>query len=44
MPQRKLVSQPDQNSGPALLGREPILFPQQRKKAADRVKSAINNS
>lgn len=39
----KLFRSPDENSGPALAGREPILLPDQRKKAARKVKDALDN-
>lgn len=29
-----LISEPDENSGPAILGREPVVLPDQRKEAA----------
>ena len=28
-----LIREPDEDTGPALMNREPILFPEQRKKA-----------
>lgn len=39
---RKLVSEPSENSGPAVLNREPVLLPEQRKKAARRVKRMLD--
>ena len=38
----QLIREPDERSGPALAGREPILLPEQRKKAAERVRQALN--
>lgn len=37
-----LVSEPDENSGPAVLGRDPILLPRQRKEAVERGKQAVD--
>lgn len=39
---RKFFSAPDERSGPALLDREPVILPEQRKKLARRVREALN--
>jgi len=36
-----LFREPDERSGPAILDREPILFPEQRKEAKGRVERLI---
>jgi hypothetical protein len=38
----KLVREPDERSGPAVLDREPILLPEQRKEAVNRVRDLFN--
>lgn len=42
MPDSNLFSEPSENSGPALLGREPVVLPEQRKELADRIKDLGN--
>lgn len=39
---RKLVSEPSENSGPAMLDREPVILPEQRKEATRRVKRMLD--
>lgn len=41
MPDSNLFRSPDENSGPAVLDREPIVLPQQRKKAIRRIKDLV---
>jgi len=36
------IREPDENSGPALLGREPVVLPDERKEAANRVKDRLD--
>lgn len=36
------VSEPDENSGPAILGREPVFFPEEREEAANIVRDKID--
>lgn len=38
----ELFRGPDENSGPAVLGREPILLPKMRKDAANKVRDALD--
>lgn len=37
----RLVRKPDSRSGPAVLDREPVVLPEQRKRVADRLKDAL---
>lgn len=38
MADQNLFRAPDENSGPAVLGREPVVLPEARKNAMDRVR------
>ena len=37
-----IIREPDENSGPALADREPILFPEQRKQIVDEIKDRLD--
>lgn len=36
------IREPDENSGPALFGREPVVFPDERKEMASRVREKVD--
>lgn len=38
----ELFREPDERSGPAILNREPVLLPEQRKRVARRVREMVN--
>ena len=40
----RLFREPDEDSGPALLDREPVILPEERKEVAERVKSVVNGN
>jgi len=38
MPDDSLIREPDENSGPAIFNREPIILPEQRKEVVEKGK------
>lgn len=43
MPGDKLIDTESENKGPAILDRNPVVLPKQRKKAADKIKDWMDN-
>lgn len=39
----RFFRKPDENSGPAIADREPVVLPDERKKAAEKVKELVGN-
>lgn len=40
----KLFREPDENTGPAFMGKEPMVLPEHRKKMVQNMKNAVNNN